>query len=67
MAQQTCPDCRWLETRVDFDDGLNFACRRGHLPPGAPLLGRNPCKDFVVADEVLPAARGKGKAAPPCG
>jgi hypothetical protein len=64
MAQHTCPDCRWLETRVEFDDGLNFACRRGHLPQGAPILGRTPCKDFGLSEEVLSAGRPKAKAAP---
>lgn len=57
MAHKTCPDCRWLETRVDFDDGLNFACRRGHLPAGAALLERVPCKDFVLPEEPVAAPR----------
>lgn len=66
MAQSThtCPDCRWLETRVDFDDGLNFACRRGHLPPDAPLLGRTPCKDFAVSEAVGAPPRAKGRGLP---
>ncbi|TBR23911.1 hypothetical protein EPO15_05100, partial [bacterium] len=63
MAKNTCPDCRWLENRVDFDDGLNFACRRGHLPKGATLLERVPCKDFALAEEAV-GARAKVPAAP---
>lgn len=64
MAKNTCPDCRWLENRVDFDDGLNFACRRGHLPKDAALLDRRPCKDFALADEVAVGGRAKGPSAP---
>ncbi len=42
-----CTDCGWLKTRVDFDSGSNFSCEKDRLGPGAPIVWRRPCRDFV--------------------
>lgn len=61
MAKHTCPDCRWLEERVDLDEGLNFACAKGRLGSGSALLTRTPCRDFAAP--ARPPAR-RHRAAP---
>lgn len=64
MSPHTCPDCRWLETRVDLDDGLNYACSKGTLKAGMPILNRAPCREFVLADVAAPSVR-HARSAPP--
>ncbi|MBI5597029.1 MAG: CoA transferase subunit A [Elusimicrobia bacterium] len=52
-----CPDCRWLETRVDLDDGLNYSCQKGNLKAGAPVLTRTPCRDFSLDETAVSVDR----------
>ena len=59
-----CIDCLRLETRVDLDGGSNYLCAKDLLEPGAPILWRTPCPDFLP-DELPALPVGPRTLAPP--